>query len=146
MTWQTTWQSRWTTQTPSQCQSRASHQQNVGRTCTSCSTSTPSSRIPLASWRKTPQRTAFQVGISFQQSLSSFFFSFLHTPMHAFSFTSHFSFHTFYRTLFAHRLACCFSSLQTLLLHPTFSFDNLLTSFFILSLFASSYLCVVLTS
>lgn len=70
MTWQTTWQSRWTIQTPSQCRSRVSHQQNVGRTCTSCLTSTPSSQIPLASWRKTPQRTAFQVGISFQQSVS----------------------------------------------------------------------------
>lgn len=72
MMWQTTWQSRWTTPTPSRCQSRASHQQNVGRTCTSCSTSTPSSQIPPASWRKTPQRTAFQVGTTFQH-----FFTFL---------------------------------------------------------------------
>lgn len=71
VTWQTTWRSRWTTLTPSLCRSRASHQQNVGRTCTSCSTSTPSSPIPLGFWRKAPQRTACQVGIGFQQPASS---------------------------------------------------------------------------
>lgn len=73
MTWPTTWRSRWMTRTPSQCQSRASHQQNVGRTCTSCSTSTPSSPIPLASWRKAPRRTAFQVEKSFQHTSNSTF-------------------------------------------------------------------------
>lgn len=71
VTWQTTWRSRWTTLTPSPCRSRASLRRNVGRTCTSCSTSTPSSPIPLGFWRKAPQRTACQVGISFQQPASS---------------------------------------------------------------------------
>lgn len=66
--WQTTWQSRWMTLTQSPCRSRASRQQNVGKTCTSCSTSTPSSLIPLGFWRKAPQRTACQVVVSFQQS------------------------------------------------------------------------------
>lgn len=66
VTWQTTWRSRWTTLTPSPCRSRASHQQNAGRTCTSCSISTPSSLIPLGFWRKAPQRTACQVGVSSQ--------------------------------------------------------------------------------
>lgn len=58
VTWRTTWRSRWTTLTPSPCRNRASHQQNAGRTCTSCSISTPSSLIPLGFWRKAPQRTA----------------------------------------------------------------------------------------
>lgn len=94
MTWRTTWQSRWTTLTPSQCQSKASRRQNVGRTCTSCSTSTPSSPIPLASWRKAPQRTAFQVGISFQQSANALFLSSFQNPalyfrLHFPLFTSH---------------------------------------------------------
>lgn len=66
VTWRTTWQSRWTTLTPSLFQSRASHQQNAGRTCTSCSISTPSSLIPPGFWRKAPQRTACQVRASIQ--------------------------------------------------------------------------------
>lgn len=70
VTWRTTWRSRWTTLTPSPCRSRASHQQNAGRTCTNCSISTPSSLIPLGFWRKAPQRTACQVGVSFQQPAS----------------------------------------------------------------------------
>lgn len=71
VTWQITWPSRWMTLTPSQCQSRASHRQNVGRTCTSCSTSTLSSPIPLESWRKAHQRTASQVGLSFSSQPAS---------------------------------------------------------------------------
>lgn len=89
MTWRTTWRSRWTTQTPSRCQSRASHRQNVGRTCTSCSTSTPSSLIPPASWRKAPQRTVSQVGVCLQQPFIPLFWSSFQTSSRAPVFTLH---------------------------------------------------------
>lgn len=83
VTWQTTWRSRWTTLTPSPCRSRASHQQNAGRTCTSCSISTPSSLIPPGFWRKAPQRTACQVRVSFQQPASKTYLSSLrHVLLH----------------------------------------------------------------
>lgn len=71
VTWPTTWPSRWTTRTPSRCRSRASRRQSVGRTCTSCSTSTPSSPTPPASWRRAPQRTVCQVGVGPGHSSSS---------------------------------------------------------------------------
>lgn len=61
-TWPTTWPSKWTTRTPSPCRSRASRRRSAGRTCTSCSTSTPSSPIPPGFWRRAPPRTAWQVG------------------------------------------------------------------------------------
>lgn len=122
VTWQITWPSRWMTLTPSQCQSRASHRQNVGRTCTSCSTSTLSSPIPLESWRKAHQRTASQVGLSFSSQPASNSYRLSHPCI---SFLLYLTFNTILPLIISLRYCCTFfdfplafcSSLQTLHLY-----------------------------
>ena len=115
VTWQITWPSRWMTLTPSQCRSRVSHRQNVGRICTSCSTSTLSSPIPLESLRKAHQRIASQVGLSFSSQPESNFYCLSHPCISSHRPTTHY----FFKILlyfFDFPFALC-SALQTLHLY-----------------------------